>query len=137
MANLTKDRNTRRGGGDNRNLPVKASTILYAGAVIELDSTGHCIQATAATGKNYVGVNSDRTVDNSGGADGDETVQVTRGEWGFDNSAGGEALTVADIGSTCYLVDDHTVGKTDAGGTLSALGTVFDVRDGQVYVTIE
>jgi len=135
MANMTQDRHTKEGIGDLLHIPVKAATKLYAGAVIEIDATGHAIAATAATGKYYPGVNNERTIDNSTGADGDKTVQIKRGEWGMDNSAGGEELFVADIGDDCYLVDDHTVGKTDATGTLSVAGKIYDVRDGQVFVT--
>ena len=135
MAKLTADRHTREGQGDTREFLVAATEVIFAGSVVEMDATGHAIAATAGVSQNYVGVNNERAVDNSAGADGDKTVRVMRGEFGL-NIDGGDPVTVADVGSTVYLVDDNTIGATDAGATLSPLGVLFDVRDGQAYVTI-
>ena len=64
-----------------------------------------------------------------------ETLVIRRGAFLFDNGTSTEALTVADIGAVCYVVDDHTVGKT--GGTNKIkVGTVLDVTDDGVAVLI-
>ena len=39
----------------------------------------------------------------------------------FANSAAADAITLADVGADCYMVDDQTVAKTHGGNTRSVL----------------
>ena len=52
------------------------------------------------------------------------------------NSAAGDAITRAEIGDVCYIVDDETVAKTNGTSTRSAAGTIRDVDAQGVWVEI-
>lgn len=134
MAALTSDKLARRRSGDLREFPVKASTTIHAGAQVALDGSGWAVPFSTATGLKSVGVATKRA-DNSGGADGDVSVRVERGIWLMANSAAGDEITRADIGSDCYGVDDQTVAKTHATNTRSVAGKVFDVDAQGVWVS--
>ena len=65
---------------------------------------------------------------------GDQKVKVRRGTFQFNNSAGADELTAADIGAECYLVDDETVAKTNGGNARSKAGVVRDIEGGKVWI---
>jgi hypothetical protein len=77
------------------------------------------------------------TVDNTYGQAGDKTVTVRPGIYAWANSSGGDAITQAQVGSDCYIVDDQTVAKTDGTGTRSKAGTVLAVDSDGVWVLTE
>jgi hypothetical protein len=62
-----------------------------------------------------------------GAADGTVTNGVEAGDWLAKNSAGVDAITAADIGRYCFVIDDETVAKTSAAGTRPRAGVVADV----------
>jgi hypothetical protein len=66
------------------------------------------------------------------------SITIRRGEaFKFKNSAG-DAVTQAELGKTCYIVDDETVSKSNAGGnTQSAAGKVVGVEADGVWVEIQ
>jgi hypothetical protein len=133
MAALTADRNTPSRTGERRSFPVKAATKIWAGALVCIDSSGRAVPGSTATGLIAVG-RSPRVYDNSAGADGAVVGEFERGIYRFDNSTSTDAITAAEIGSTCYVVDDHTVAKTNGSSSRSAAGTVFDVDALGVWV---
>lgn len=135
MSALTADRNTLTKDGRLRSLPVAAGKVIWAGALVVENATGFIEPATTATGKVAAG-RAEQWVDNTGGADGAVSVRVARGIFAFANSAGGDAIARTEIGKTVYMVDDQTVAKTDATGTRSAAGRVFDVDADGVWVEI-
>lgn len=71
-----------------------------------------------------------------GAANGDIRADVRGGCFPFANSAAGDAITEADVGKACYVVDDQTVAKTNPNATRPVAGCVIEVRDGQVWVDI-
>src|SRR5689334_8351895 len=113
MPALAADRSTPRMDGPSRLLSygAKGATKVYAGALVVL-AAGLAKGGAAATGLVAVG-RADRYVDNSAGADGDLQVPVQTGIFRFDNSSAGDAIAIGDISADCYVVDDHTVAKTD------------------------
>jgi hypothetical protein len=129
------DRNTPARTVKNLRLPVKGGELIYAGALVMMDTSAYALAGATATAKRGVGIAKQR-VDNSNGGDGDLTVEIERGCFRFDNSTSTDAITQADIGSTCYIVDDHTVAKTDGGGTRSSAGQIRDVDDQGVWVEL-
>lgn len=135
MAALTRDRNTPERDGGTRRFGVGATKKILSGGMVAL-SGGYAQAATAAAGLVIVG-RAEETVDNSGGANGAETVRSRRGIFRYANSAGADEITVQEIGSTCYAVDDQTVAKTDGTGTRSAAGTVFDIDADGVWVAFK
>jgi hypothetical protein len=50
------------------------------------------------------------------------------------NSAAADLIAKADIGASCYVVDDQTVAKTNGGGARPRAGKVFDVDEYGVWV---
>lgn len=130
---LTQDRNTIRRDGIELSLPVAASKKIYAGSLVAKDSSGNATPGAAATTLLGLG-RAEEYVDNSAGQAGDKTVKIMRGVFQFNNSADADAITSADIGKQCYIVDDQTVAKTDGGSTRSIAGRIFDVDADGVWV---
>lgn len=111
-------------------LPVAASTIILKGTLVALSTTGFAIPASSDSTVAKVLGRAASTVDNRLGADGELSVHIQYGTYGWDNSAGADEITIKEIGQLCYAVDNQTVAKT---GTVIA-GVVVDVRDDQVRV---
>lgn len=132
MTATTEGRNTKRRNGDQLSFPAAVALVLV-GTIVVLDATGHAQGGSTATGLVAVGVAED-TVDNTAGAAGDLQVPVRRGVFAFANSTSTDAITNADYGSTCYVVDNQTVAKTDGAGTRSAAGIVRGVDSNGVWV---
>jgi hypothetical protein len=133
MAALTSDRATKQRSGDTRELPVKAATKLYAGAMGAVDANGWAVPMSTATTLKGVG-RVERLADNSGGANGEIKARIGAGIYQFANSAAADLITAADIGNDCYGVDDQTVAKTNGTNTRSVAGKVFDVDAQGVWV---
>lgn len=132
---LTADRATKQRAGDQSAFPVAASTTIYVGGMVTLLATGgYAVPAGTASAGVCVGV-AEQTVVNSGSA-GDVNVPVRRGVFQFKNSASGDLIARADIGATCYIVDDETVAKTDDSGAREAAGIIHDVDANGVWVRI-
>jgi hypothetical protein len=71
-----------------------------------------------------------------GAGDGDVTAEVRTGCFPFANSGGGDAITAAEIGKPCYIVDDQTVAKTNPNSTRAVCGAVNSIEDGLVWVDV-
>lgn len=134
MTAATKDRDTQQVQGVRRSFPVAANVLLYAGVIACISATGFLTPgATAATLKT-VGCTRGR-INNTGGADGAITGEVERGVFGpFANSTSTDQITLADVGSDGYIVDDSTVAKTSGASTRSVAGKVYDVTPDGVWI---
>lgn len=115
------------------NLAMAAAVLAYSGALAVIDATGHVKPGVAGVGLRGIGRFKDR-VDNSSGAAGDLMADIELGVFQFDNSANADAITDADIGKPCYVVDDHTVARTHNGNQRSVAGIVADVDADGVWV---
>ena len=135
MAALTADRNTPYRRGDDYVYPVAATTKIYAGSVVMLNAAGDATKGATATGQIAAG-RAEEQADNTTGAAGAKTVKVRKGVFRWANSAAADAITKAEIGDTCYIVDDQTVAKTDGTATRSAAGKIMDVDASGVWVQI-
>ncbi len=136
MAALSADRNTPRLEGDIRRGDVAASVKIYAGALLMRDSSGNLTPGATATGAVGVG-RAEAQVDNSSGVAGDLTVDYRPGIFRFDNSSGADAIAKADIGAKCFIVDDHTVAKTNGTSTRSPAGIIDGVDANGVWVRLD
>ena len=123
---LSNDRDTKRIEGKVRFLPVAAAKTIYTGALVARDANGRATPGAAATTIRGIG-RAAKLADNAAGAAGAINVEVETGTFYFKNSTAGDAITNADIGSDCYIVDDETVAKTDGSSTRSVAGKVFSV----------
>lgn len=133
MAALTADRATAKRAGNQASYDVAASVVCRGGGIAVLDASGNVKPGVTATGLVCVGIFTEE-VDNSAGAAAAVKAQVEAGVFRFGNSGAGDAITKAEIGDTCYIVDDQTVAKTDGTGTRSAAGKIVDVDSAGVWV---
>ena len=133
MTALAADRNTHMKEGELIGVPVAANAKIYAGALVVANATGYAAPGSTATTLTYLG-RAEASVDNTGGADGAKTVMVRRKvAFKFANLAA-DLVTQADLGKTCYIVDDQTVAKTNGTNTRSAAGKVLGVESDGVWV---
>ncbi|MGO4196552.1 hypothetical protein AB4Z13_14410 [Rhizobium sp. YAF28] len=133
MSALSADRNTPRVERGVRVFPVAAGAVLFYGAQAAINAAGNAVPVTTALGLKGAG-RVEKRADNTGGAAGAINVEVAIGTFRFNNSAGGDLITKADIGSDAYGVDDQTVAKTSASNTRSVVGKIYDVDDLGVWV---
>ncbi|MDM7928670.1 hypothetical protein [Blastomonas fulva] len=134
MAALTQDRATPRlAEGNVFSRDVAADAVIFAGAIVCLSATGWAVPGSTATTLVADGV-AQEPVDNTGGANGDVKVRVFKGVFRFGNSAAADAITRAEIGDDCYIVDDQTVAKTSGTNTRSIAGKIVDVDAQGVWV---
>ena len=130
MAALTSNRDTVERASRLFSFPVAASTKIYQGSLVALNSSGLAVPVTATTTLKVVG-RAEMLADNSAGLASAINVQVKRGCFRFAN---GESITLASVGATAYGFDDQTV-KTTATG-LSAAGVIRDVDANGVWIEI-
>jgi hypothetical protein len=137
MANITANRDTLAKEITHLDwLPAAAGAKFYKGGIVVANAAGYAVPALTATTVKAAG-RSEREVDNTAGAAGDKKVEVRHGIFLYDNSAAGDAITIADRYALCYLVDDHTVAKTDGTGTRSKAGKIVNVEAAGVWVHID
>lgn len=129
---LSGDRRVPMRDAVDRRFPTAAAQTIYVGSITCINASGLAVKATTATGLKCVGISKDQIVNSTT----EDYVSTRRGTFPFKNSASGDAVTLADIGSDCYIVDDETVAKTNGSNTRSICGKVFDVNEDGVYVTI-
>lgn len=129
-AALSAARNTPRRAGDSVVLGVYTGTVIYAGAMVAVNSSGYAVPAADTSGYQVIGAAS-ATVDNSPyGASGAKSIEVLRGTFRWGNNAG---ITDADIGSFAYAEDDNSV-DDDAPSQSIIAGVIVDVDSDGVWV---
>ena len=137
MTALTKAREVQRWGGSPGVLVsygVAASQTIYGGALVALNAAGHAIPATDTADITVVGV-AEATVKSSATA-GEDKVRIRRGAVQlFANATGTNKLTIADIGSLCYVADDQTVQDDGATKDVKA-GVMLQLDDNGVWVNV-
>jgi hypothetical protein len=138
MAALTAERNTPRLGADVNpyDFPIAANVKIFAGAMVAIDATNKRALPARATATDKVVGCARETYDNTGGARAAFRIRVFSGVFRFNNSSSGDAITQADVGGTCYVVDDQTVAKTDNSSARPAAGKIMDVDSIGVWVQV-
>ncbi len=127
---MTLERNTPSRDGNIRNDPVAAGAVIYAGALVALDSNGNAVAGAKAIALTVRGI-AQQTVDNSNGADGDARITSRAGVFRLANAD----LTRRDIKQTAYFNDDDSVTKTIDGSF--AVGTIIGVDNRGAWVRID
>lgn len=136
MPALTQDRNTPLKDAGIISFLVAAATKIYAGSLVVANANGYAAPGSVATTLTALG-RAEEQVDNTAGANGAKSINVRRCKaFKFANYAT-DLVTQADIGKTCYIVDDQTVAKTNGTSTRSAAGKVLAVESDGVWVYIE
>lgn len=129
---LSGPRSTKRREGDIRNLPLAAGAVILQGSIAVMVA-GFASKGQVANNLVSVGM-ALSTADNKDGANGAISVDVQSGCFAFVNS-GTDPVDLSHVGKTVFIEDDETIAATDAGGTLSAAGTLFDF-DGDAWVNL-
>lgn len=135
MTALTKDRATPERDGRNFSDPLAAGATIYAGGMYLLDASGAAMPAAAQAAVTTLKVRA-VALQRAAASAGATLVNGARGVFRMDNAAGVDELTRADIGATCYALDDATVAKDHDTNKRPAAGTVVDVDDAGVWVRI-
>jgi hypothetical protein len=131
MSAATANIDTPERSGSILNLPIAASTRIYAGTLVAVDSNGRAVPAADTAGLRVIG-RAEEEVDNSTGAAGALTVSVKRGTFKFGNSTG-DAVDANDLGKIAFVEDDNTVCETGATHKVKA-GRVIAVDSDGVWV---
>lgn len=133
MAALTADRNTPCKDGELIPFAMGANAKIFAGSIVVANATGFAVAGLTSATVTYLGC-ANESANNVGGADGAKTVLVRRKKAFKFNNLAGDLVTQADIGKTCYIVDDQTVAKTNGGNTRSIAGKVLAVEVDGVWI---
>lgn len=135
MTAATADRDTIRRDGHKGAAPMAAATKIYGGTLVCMNAAGYATKGATSTTLKAIGA-AEMTVDNSAGSAGDAVVPYRRDGWfRYDNSGSTDAITLADVGTDCYIVDDSTVAKTSGSNTRSVAGKVRDVDAVGVWIS--
>lgn len=118
--------------GIDTEAPMKGSTTIFQGALVVME-TGLAVPGKVATGLVVLGAAKETVV--NAGADGAKKVLASRGTFKFFNYAS-DAVTAADLGKDCYILDDQTVAKTSATNTRSIAGKIIAVESDGVFVRV-
>jgi hypothetical protein len=129
---LSQERNTPARAGGVRAYPVAAGVTIWSGSLVGVES-GYARPARANAASVAVG-RARSTVVNTTGGNGGVSVEVEQGTFCWDNSAGGDEVTQAHVGSGAYAADDCTVAATTGGGTRPHAGVVVAVDAQGVWV---
>ncbi len=122
MTALTADRNTKVKQGALFAQQMAAATVIYNGAMVNVDANGYAVAATDTADHKFIGV-SDQTIDNSTGANGALIVQGKReGVMNFASSL----LTRSQIGDPVYVVDDQSVSAAIVAQPTNVTGVVLE-----------
>lgn len=132
MAALTQDRITDKRFPGVMAYPVAATTKIYAGAIVCVNSTGVAVPAADTAGNKVVGI-ATRTVDNSAGAAGAMWVEVNCPTIARLNAT---SITQAMVGTVMHVVDDNTVDDAVGTNTIKAgvLVEFISTTEGWIYI---
>ena len=100
--------------------PVAASTTIYAGALVCLNTDGYAVPAAATANFKVVGI-ARAQANNASGSAGDLRVLV---DAPVIAKLGATSLAQAQVGETMYVVDDQTVDETAT--TQVTVGTLVE-----------
>lgn len=112
------------------------STQFYKGGLVAVDlSDGKLYPAEAGDLNQVVVGRCEETV--LTGASNSEPVKFRSGIFNYASGAEGEAITVADVGQVCYVLDDESVGIDGNSQANSIAGRIYDVDSHGVWVGIQ
>ena len=110
-------------------LKMKASTTIYKGGMVSVDSSGLAIPAADTASTIVIGIAEEYVVS---AASGNYYVKVSKGVFKLANS-GSTAVVQATVGSNCVVEDDQTVGINTAQDIVAGKVDEIDA-DGGIWV---
>jgi hypothetical protein len=100
---------------------MKATTQIWEGGLVALDSSGRAVPATTSTSLIVVGVAMESKL--SGSVDNADTINVHEGRFLIPTDT---AFTRANIGAVCYAVNDNQVSMTSTGRSIAGVVAQLD-----------
>jgi len=127
MAAATEDVQLIQQDGLTVEIPVKASTTIYAGTLVCVDASGWAVPASDTANLRRAGFATARA-DNSAGSNGDIKVTVSL-RAGWMNNDGTNPVTAASLfgGAAAEVKDDNTVAVTAGTTNNIAAGKVLAI----------
>lgn len=125
--------------------PVKAGAVCIQGGLAILaagllrpgrEGQGGNVTAKANDAATYAAVGVFQETVTGGVGDGDVKALVEANCWAFKNSAGVDAITLADVGKPAFVVDDETVSRTSGQGVRCRAGIVRDLDADGVWIEV-
>src|SRR5689334_18599001 len=107
-------------------LPSTAEQVYQGGLACFDKSTGLVKKGAASTTLVPIGRYREDQLVASGGTANVEFFRPLKAMW-FANSTAGDLIAQTECGSTCFVVDDQTVAKTNGTNTRSVAGLVWKV----------
>lgn len=102
-----------QGGLRNGSLPVAATTTIYGGTMVFVNSGGFAVGIIASGANQFMGI-ARETYDNAAGGNGDAVCEfITEGDFELV----GSGFTQADVGKDIYATDNYVVHLTDTNRT--------------------
>lgn len=140
MAATTIDRNTARKLVERivaEDALLAATTTIPNGVLVATNAAGELINAADVAGATVIGRAPRRMVNGAGAASKiNPKAYAEAGVFKF-GTTGGNAVTAADVGKNCFVLDNQTVVKT--AGTVNAIvaGVVDSIDpDGGIWVKV-
>ncbi len=129
---LTSDKNSPKTKGEIITVPVAAATKIFAGGLVAIDANGYLVPASDTAGLKVIGI-ADYATDNSQGANGDVSVNVSRGVVKVDNSAT-HAVAQVNVGGAVFVEADDVVASQSTNSIVA--GIVVELADDGVWVDV-
>lgn len=127
---LSANRDTPTRSLEKLAIGVYTGSVIYAGALVAVNSSGYAVAASDAASIQVIGCAAEK-VDETGKASGTDNITILMGTFRYKN---GDTVTDANIGDICYVVDDQTVSVTNSGSNAAIAGIVADVDSDGVWV---
>jgi hypothetical protein len=129
---LTAGRNTAiKQRGREINLKLKASTTIYIGSMVAVDTNGLAVPASNTASYLVIGRADGDTVTSA--ASGDYFIRVNKGVHKWANSSGAPVVQ-ATVGKNCLVEDDQTVTITASNNVVAGVVDSIDA-DGGIWVS--
>ena len=126
---LTRARRTPRRDASATSYPVAAGAVIHGGGIVCANAAGYAVPGGPDASLVFLG-RAGQSVDNSAGSDGAAHALVrVNGEFQWKSARDANAVTIARIGRTCWILDDETVAGADGGGARPAAGIVAGITE--------
>jgi hypothetical protein len=144
---LTSDQITVRYGAPGNstqpvNKPLTANATVYRGSIATTRS-GYLVAASSPQSTDIVwglvqgagpGTADQTTPGIVGGTtNGAVTVEIATGSFFLASGTGADAITGANVGATCYVINETTVGLTNGSNTRPQAGVIEEYDTNEIY----
>lgn len=132
-AALSADRPISQKAGEYAVLNVASGTVIYAGALVAVDTNNYAVPATDTATLKVVGVATAGIDQRASLYDSSKRLMVRRGVFLFKN---GGSLVDGNIGDWAYVEDDQTVSTAAEMSNDILAGVIIDVETDGVWVDV-